>query len=256
MRTARPHAIALLVVAAGACAPPGTRQPEPHVVTRDWVALHPAPALSLGPLRPVLGTFHFVVLKREPGDTLFRPFGRLLVQRRTEVTGASAVVRNVAHYEWISGKTTVDTTVSVAKTLAPVSERTHTPSRIVMYDFRYLRATGRIGPADSVAPIDDTLPQAAFNSTDLDMLVTALPLDTAFHAALPLYDPEYPGFRVAEVRVTGTESVATPGSTRLAWILAVAQPSRPDMYYRVDVQSHAMLRKDFGGARGPWFRVQ
>lgn len=238
---------------------PTRTSPAHHAVSAtlvDSVGPHPAPAPSLGPLRPPLGRFHYVMLKRDPSDSLFRPFGQLLVVRQTKGSGSSAVLQNVAHYEWVNGKATTDTTIAAVATLAPISERTHTPSRVVMYDFQYLHSTGEMGPDDSLAPIDDTLPQPAFNSTDLDMLVTALPLRAGFQAAIPLYDPEFPGFRAAELRVTGTASVATAGGARRAWLLSVAQPSRPLMYYRVDVHTHAMLQKDFGAPQGPWFRVQ
>jgi hypothetical protein len=252
------HAVVLLAATPLVYAPARTA-PIHHAVsvtTPDSVGPHPAPAPTLGPLRPPLGTFHYVMLKREASDSLFRPFGQLLVVRHTQGSGTSAVLQNVAHYEWANGKATTDTTVAMVATLAPISERTHTPARIVMYDFRYLHSTGHMGPDDSLAPINDSLPQPAFNSTDLDMLVTALPLRAGFKAAIPLYDPEFPGFRIAELRVTGTEWVATASGARRAWLLSVAQPSRPLMYYRIDVPTHAMLRKDFGGLQGPWFRVQ
>jgi hypothetical protein len=222
----------------------------------DSLGEHPAPAPALGLLRPVLGTAHFEMLQRAPGDSVYRIIGRVLVDRESEPVGTTVVLSNVVRYDWANGKVTIDTTRSLAGTLAPLSERTRTPSRIVAYDFHFLHTSGRIGPPEMPAAIEDTLPRPAFNSTDLDMLVTALPLHAGFDAAVPLYDPEFPGFRMAALRVTGTESIVTTIGTRQAWVLSVDQPSRPTMYYRIDMTTHAMLQKDFGAPDGPAFRIQ
>jgi hypothetical protein len=204
----------------------------------------------------VLGTSRYVILQRAAGDSVYRPFGTVFLARDSQSIGRLSVLRNVARYDWVNGRVTSDTTLSLTATLAPVSERTHTPSRIVFYDFSYLRSVGKIGPADSLVVIDDSLPQPAFNSTDLDMLVTALPLKLRFETRLPLYDPEFPGFRMATVRVSGTEQVGSAEGHPQAWIISVDQPSRPTMFYRIDVTTHRMLKKDFGSPTGPAFRVQ
>jgi hypothetical protein len=36
----------------------------------------------------------------------------------------------------------------------------------------------------------------------------------------------------------------------------VDEPSRPTMYYRIDVATYEMLQKDFGSPAGPAFRIQ
>lgn len=235
---------------------PGTTSPGFTRYQSDSTSEHPAPAPALVPLRPLLGTSRYVMLQRAPGDSVYRPFGAVLLTRDSQSIGRLSILRNVARYDWVNGRVTSDTTLSLAATLAPISERTHTPSRIVFYDFHRLRSAGKIGPADSLVAIDDSLPQAAFNSTDLDMLVTALPLKQRFETRLPLYDPEFPGFRMATVRVSGTEKVRSAAGRPQAWILAVDQPSRPTMFYRIEVTTHRMLQKDFGSPAGPAFRVQ
>ncbi|MEP6619027.1 MAG: hypothetical protein ABJE47_06930 [bacterium] len=174
----------------------------------------------------------------------------------TQAQRSMSVLRRVAHFDWGAGRFTVDTTASLAATLAPLFERTRTPARIVSYDFDHLRSTGRIGPDTALKAIDDHLPKPSFNSTDLDMLVTALRLDEDFHAAIPLYDPEFPGFRMAELRVTGTEQVASGSRSRRVWVLAVAVVSKPTMFYRVDTTTHRMLQKDFGDPAATSFRLQ
>jgi hypothetical protein len=227
-----------------------------HRPAPDSTPEHPAPAPALGPLHPVLGTASYEIRQRAPGDSSYRLFGRVLVTRTSGKEESTAVLRNVARYDWVNGNVTVDTTASVNGTLAPLSERTRTPSRIVSYDFHFLRVTGQLGPTEALKSIEDSLPQPAFNSTDLDMLVTALPLNSGFHTAIPLYDPEFPGFRMADLRVTGEEGVPMAGGKRSAWILSVEQPSRPTMYYWIDEATHEMLQKDFGSPAGPAFRVQ
>lgn len=214
--------------------------------------LHPAPMPGLAPLHPVLGDFHLVMDQRPAGDSVWHQLGEVHATRAT----ASGRITNIAVYTWRSGKQTVDTTISLIETLAPVSERTRTPSRIVSYDFNRLHSTGRIGPDSALQPIDDVLPRPAFNSTDLDMIVTGLPLGDQFHASIPLYDPEFPGFRMAELKVTGVEHPPEAAGRGGAWVLSVEVANHPTMFYRIDVTTRHMLEKDFGDPARTAFRVR
>ena len=230
-------------------------QLRPTPVGPGTTPAHPAPAPGLTHLRPVLGTSHYEFLRRAPGDSLDRSIGRLVVHRSLRRVGSSAVLTNVAHSDWVGGRSTTDTTTSLDGTLAPIAERTRTPGMVISYDFDHLRVTGRMGVPDSLAAIDDTLPRPAFNSTDVDMLLTALPLARHFRVTLPLYDPEYPGFRLATLTVRGTQLLATPTGPRRAWVVALVEPSGTIMSYRVDVKRHTVLEKDFRSPGAGDFRV-
>jgi len=155
----------------------------------DSSAEHPAPAPTLGVLKPELGTFHFVMLQRAKGDTTYRPFGSVVVTRKSETVRGVRALRSVADYDWGSGRRTIDTTISVIGTLAPLSERTHTPSRIVSYDFHRLRSTGMIGPPTALVPINDSLPTPAFKSGgpryDRDVAVVGRSLSRRHSALRP-----------------------------------------------------------------------
>ena len=223
---------------------------------QDTTHAHPSPAPRLGTLRPLLGTFHLLMTRRQPGDSFFRPFGTVTVIRDSTRLEGEAVLRNVASYDWGGGRTTLDSTLSLVGTVAPLSERTRTPARIVAYDLHGLRATGRLGPFDSLRPIDDRLPAPAFNSTDLDMLVTALRLGGRFEAELPLYDPEFPGYRMATLRVTGSTRLRTAHGDRDVWLLSIAEPGRPDLHYRVDQATHRLWEKTFELRDGTSFRIR
>lgn len=222
----------------------------------DTVAAHPAPVPRLGRLQPVLGAFHLTMLRRAPGASSFGPFGDVRVVRDTARIDGLAVVRNIVSYDWGNGRRTLDTTLSVVGSLAPVSERTRTPSRMVDYDMAGLHATGRIGPADSLRPIDDSLSALAFNSTDLDLLLTALRLHRHFEVQLPLYDPEYPGYRLATARVSGMERLRTPAGVRRAWRVTVTEGTRPPLRYLIDAGSRRMWRKEMQLPDGTAFQIR
>lgn len=217
---------------------------------------HPAPAPHLGALHPTLGSSRAIMLQRAPGDSAWRPMARVTISRDTTRLDGDPVVRNVIDYDWGNGRRTLDSMVSRAVTLAPLSERTRTPSRIVSYDFvTGRRVTGRMGPDTAATRFEASLPHPAFNSTDLDMLLTALPLRAHFRVELPLYDPEYPGFRMATVRVEGEAQVATTGGPRRAWVVSVEEPRHPPLSYQIDAVTHDVLEKRFGAPSATRFRI-
>ena len=103
-----------------------------------------------------------------------------------------------------------------------------------------------MGPADSVRVIDDTLPKPAFNSTDLELVVRSIPLRVGLHASLPIYDPEFGGFRLAAVQVDSVETVPSArrgAAPRHAWVVR-ARDTRLESVFHVDTLTRALLRSE------------
>jgi hypothetical protein len=209
----------------------------PAVVAADSVA-HPAPYPALGTQRPADGTSHFA-MEIQPGrDSAFRSLGTMTVTQETIVAAGDTCVRRVIVYDYGARRRVIDTTLSVARTLAPIVERTHKTSGVIMLDFAGRRVTGRMGPLASPKAIDDTLPGPAFNSTDLELIVRVLPLRDGLTADLPIYDPEFGGYRFAKVSVVGAEPAA--GGAGPAWRVR-ARDTRLESVYLVD-QATRQLR--------------
>lgn len=221
-------------------------------------AKYPAPHVVLSSATPASHVTHNVMTLRTKGDSVFRPFGKSTEMLEPMMIDGVSAVRNVTLSDWANGKRTVDTTYAVAATLAPIGERTTTPSRIVNYDFAGRVITGQIGPVGTAKAINDTLPEPAYNSTDLPLVFERLPFSEGYHVALPLYDPEFPGFRRADIKVTGTESLTTPAGVRQVYVVTMSEPTRSTpLYFRVDAKTRETLQMDYVvPSNGAEFRTQ
>lgn len=251
MDTVRLRPITIMALSLGAVLPAGRAALASVRHTAGMVArtleadtLHPPPDAPLGTQRPPDGTTRYAILMRAASDSAFHSVATMVVQQTTLHVGRALAIRRVATYTYVNGSHVVDTTLSLAGSLAPLMERTHKPSdRIVAYDFNGRIVTGRMGPVASPKAIHDTLPEPAFNSTDLELAIESLRLRDGLRASLPIYDPELGGFRHATLHVTGRERVATPTGPRRAWVIEV-RDNALDFHYRIDQATRAMLAKD------------
>jgi hypothetical protein len=197
--------------------------------------------------RPADGTCEFTMLVLRKGERVAKPLGTMSVEQTTLGSADSQLVRRVIVYDYGASGKVVDTTFEVAKTLAPISERTYKPSGIIRLDFTGSRATGAMGKIAAPKLVDDALPTPAFNSTDLELVLRSLELHEGLRDSLPIYDPEMGGYRWAAVSVEGFASIATSGGERPAWRIHVRDVRTEHMYY-VDRSTRALLAVD---ARAP-----
>ncbi|HEX6534800.1 MAG TPA: hypothetical protein VF041_09380 [Gemmatimonadaceae bacterium] len=202
---------------------------------------HPAPEAPLAETRPADGTRRFVIRSVADGDSAFQALGTMSVTQRTLATMTGPVVQRVIVYDYGAKGHVVDTTLALAATLAPLSERTYKTSGIIRLDFAGRTVTGAMGATAAPEPIRDTLPAPAFNSTDLDLIVRSIALRDGLHARLPLYDPEFGGFRYASVDVHSAEPDHAGAGEGGAWVVLVRDPGGGEATYRVDGSTRAML---------------
>jgi hypothetical protein len=224
----------------GAAAPPGG--PAGHGLRADSTA-HPAPAAHLAAARPSDGKSTYAMRVLRGGEREARPFGTMSVEQRTSGPATARVVRRVIVYASGSRGRVVDTTLSVAATLAPIAERTYKPSGVIRLDFAGRRVTGAMGPLDAPKPIDATLGTPAFNSTDLELVLRSLVLRAGLRDSLPLYDPEMGGYRWAALHVEGAVRVPTSAGPRRAWAVRV-HDLQGEYLYRIDQATRALLASD------------
>ena len=104
------------------------------------------------------------------------------------IRGNDPVIRRVQTVHR-SGGVSVDSTVSDAQTLAPRWHNGVQPQRMVFLEFDGARVRGTVTPRTG-APrlIDTTLADAAFDSSNWDLAVRALPLEEGDAAIVQLYD--------------------------------------------------------------------
>lgn len=190
---------------------------------------------------PADGTRKFVIRQSSEGDSASHVVGTMTVTQATLAEASGAAVRRVIVYDYGTRGRVVDTTLSLAATLAPVSERTHKPSGIISLDFAGRVVTGAMGAAATPKAIRDTLDARAFNSTDLDLVVRSLAPRDGLRARLPLYDPEFGGFRYAAVELRRAEPAG--GATRAGdpWVVVVRDPNAGESTYHVDGETRALV---------------
>jgi hypothetical protein len=193
--------------------------------------------------RPADGTSEFTMSVLRRAEREAKPLGTMTVEQATLESGDSRLLRRVIVYDYGARGRVVDTTLEVAKTLAPVSERTYKPSGFIRLDFTGSRVTGAMGKTAAPETIDDSLPTPAFNSTDLELVLRSLELREGLRDSLPIYDPEMGGYRWAAVSVDGFAMVVTSGGVRTAWLIHVRDVQTEHMYY-VDRDTRALLAVD------------
>lgn len=124
-----------------------------------------------------------------------------------------------------NGSQLVDSTVTDGYTLVPYQHSALQVSRMFNIRFQHRRVRGSLGPIDAPPiPIDTTLPSAAFDASNWDLLVRALPLTKGYAARFPVFDPDA-GLRTYGIRVTGSAIVQGEDSHVVVLTLAKGRES-------------------------------
>jgi Protein of unknown function (DUF3108) len=87
------------------------------------------------------------------------------------------------------------------------------------------------------------LPDSAYTSAAVDLLLRALPLAIGYRATVPVYFPADEQVFPLDVRVEGADRVTTrSGRTAECWIVAADFPGEVTERFWIDQRSHAMVR--------------
>ena len=219
----------------------GAAAQSPSCIGGD-LSLYPAPAAPLQDDRPMDGTTRYVMTVQQPHDSAPKPLGTMTVTQATTRCGSNDVVRRIIVYDYGAGGRVVDTTMSIALTLAPIMERTHKRSGDIMLDFARGAVRGSMTRAGKLRVLHDTLPVPAFNSTDLDLVVRSLALEQGMSTTLDIYDPEYGGARADSVAVLRLDAPRIPG-TEATWVVR-SRDRRLESTYGISEHSRKLLSAD------------
>lgn len=145
----------------------------------------------------------------------------------------------------------IDSTITDARSMAPIRHRTLQPQRRIALDFSGRRVKGSLGPIDVPSlPIDTTLTVVPFDSGNWDLVVRALPLRKGYAARFRVYDTDS-GLREYRIDVTGSATVLgeaahvviftiAPGRESVVWIGA---ESRQLLQIETLIDANTMLRQ-------------
>lgn len=203
----------------------------------------PGPSAPLQAHRPADGTARYdMTVQKSPSDTGSQWLGTMTVTQSTVRCKTDGVVQRVIVYDYGADGQVVDTTLSVASTLAPILERTRKRSGDIVLDFSPGLVRGSMARAGVTRPIHDTLAGPAFNSTDFELVVRSLALRKGLATTLWIYDPEFGGYRAASVDVLRLEPAAATATERV-WIVRT-RDRRLESTYRIGQTSRALLGID------------
>lgn len=210
-------------------------------------ALSATPRIIETPLavpHAVQGIIRYRMTATRPGDTARVEIGTRTVERHDTAVGGTHMIRRVLSFISPRGSV-IDSTVCHGESLAPVSERSHQPTKTMSLDFAGAHVTGVVAPKDSAAhavDMDTTVP--VFNSTDADLVVASLPLAEGYHAILPFYTYELGGLERDTVTVLRSEKFRGPDGERKAWVAQLADPFLHITYW-IDADTREILQAEF-----------
>lgn len=135
---------------------------------------------------------------------------------------------------------TVDSTVTELETLRPRWHHGVTAQRDVLLDFSETRVIGTVTPVGGPPrALDVSLPDLAFDASNWDLAVRALPLEEGDAAVLSLYDVDRQLHRV-RVRVVERE---VRGETDLIHVI-VELPGGSELHAWLDEVTRVLLRSE------------
>lgn len=109
----------------------------------------------------------------------------------------------------------VDSSVSLRRSLAPRSHRSHQPRRTMVLTFDGSHVMGSVTSAQGEpATFDSTFVTPVFDSSNWDLLIRALPLREGLAVRFPVYDHDNGGLVWYTARVAGVER---PGAGPESW---------------------------------------
>ncbi len=94
-------------------------------------------------------------------------------------------------------------------------------------------------PRMSLSPV----PDSAYTSAAVDLLLRALPLTMGYHTSVPVYFPADEQVTPLDVRVEGADRITTrSGRPAVCWIVAADFPGNVTERFWIDQRTHAMVR--------------
>lgn len=234
-----------VALGASACSLDASAQSAPARARAQLAAApHPIVAVPLTVPKQPSGTVRCRVTAHMPGDSAEREVGtRTLEAHLVSVDGHRAVQR-VITFSTARG-TVIDSTLTFVDGLVPISESSHQPTKLMRLAFDGAHVTGSVEPRDSAAhAIDQTLGTPVFNSTDVDLIASSLPLADGFRTVIPTYVYETGGLEQDTITVTGSVMVDGPAGPRRAWVTHV-DGGMAHITYWVDQKTRDVLMGEF-----------
>lgn len=185
--------------------------------------------------RLAAGTQVFALTLFRDGDEI--PVGRLRDVLVHDSSAGSPMLRRTLTTERGTLQLT-DSTDSAELGLAPLRRRSQQQNRRVLLEFAGRRVRGSLAPQDVPGvPIDTTLPVAAFDAGNWDLVLRALPLAVGYAAQFAAYDVDA-GVRRYQVQVTGQTTL----HGEAAWVVKLVIGRGRESYVWIGKETARLLQ--------------
>lgn len=180
-----------------------------------------------------------------------RVIGRLTEMQRV-VNGAKPSLVRVNHFS-APGNDVTDSIMTLAAGLVPVWETSHQTAKVMHLKFDGRRVTGDVTPTGkSREQIDQTMAVAPFNSSDVFLVASSLPLAADYRVLLATYEYESHGLRVDTLSVVGRESLTVSGVPHDTWVVRISRGPTSWMTAWIDRDSRSVMQQEFSSNAAGW----
>jgi hypothetical protein len=170
--------------------------------------------------------------------------GRIVDRQRVTDDHGVPVLFRVSHFSGPKSDVT-DSIMTRGTGLVPMWETSHQTSKLMHLRWDGRHTTGDVTPAGKATePIDQTEAVAPFNSSDMGLLITSLPLTTGYEALVATYEYESGGLRLDTLAVTGRE--------RNAWVVRVSRGDSSSLTYWYDSKAKHVVKLEIASKPHSW----
>ena len=132
----------------------------------------------------------------------------------------------------------------------PMWEISHQTSKLMHLKWDGRRVTGDVTPNGKAKEVvNQPMPVAPFNSSDMDQLLQALPLEKGYRALVATYEYETPG----GLRL---DTLAVVGQEQHTWVVRISRGGGSSMTAWIDSVTKHVLKQEFADNPQSWkFRI-
>jgi hypothetical protein len=180
-----------------------------------------------------------------------RVVGHLSELRRVE-NGPRPTLFRVNHFVAPTNDV-IDSIRTLASGLVPIWETSHQTAKVMHLEFAGRHVTGDVTHSGKPREtLDQTLAVPAFNSSDVFLVASALPLEPDYAGLLATYEYEANGLRLDTLTVVGREQMKVGAVSHDTWVVRISRGGSTWMKVWIDRDSRDVLQQEFSTAARGW----
>jgi hypothetical protein len=175
-----------------------------------------------------------------------------LTELRRVLNGPKPTLFRVNHFVGPTNDVTDSISTSAAG-LVPLWETSHQTTKLMRLTFDGRRVTGDVTHSGKPREtLDQTLAVPAFNSSDVFLVASALPLAPDYTGLLATYEYEANGLRLDTLSVVGRERMTIGTVSHDTWVVRISRGPSSWMKVWIDRDSRDVLQQEFSTTTRGW----